>query len=208
MKIQAFAVMVLALGTAVSGNAQAPASKVGIINIQAAIISTKDGKKAAADLEAKFGPKRKEMEAKQAEINSLRDQLQKGQNTLSEEAKQKLVREIDSKTKAFNRAAEDAQAELEQEQQKIFNQLGQRMLAVLDKYAKDNSYALILDVSQQPNPVMFAANGIDVTQEVIKLYDANSSGPASSNTPASTPSTAPAAPPKPAGAQPKPAGAK
>ncbi len=200
------------LGAAVMAPAQTapPSSKVGIINIQAAIVSTKDGQKAAQDLETKFGPRRKEMEAKQNEINGLRDQLQKGQNTMSEDAKNKLVRDIDQKTKSFNREAEDAQAELEQEQQRIFNALGQRLLAVLDKYAKDNGYSLVLDVSQQPNPVMFAANTIDVTQEVIKLYDAAApaagaapaggaaAAPGSGN--AARPATPPpAAPKKPAG---------
>ena len=174
MRVQSMILPAILLGAAVVAPAQTAApTKVGIINIQAAIVSTKDGQKAAQDMEAKFGPKRKEMESKQGEINALRDQLQKGQNTMSEEAKSKLSRDIDAKTKSFNREAEDAQAELEQEQQRVFNALGQKLLAVLDKYAKDNGYSLVLDVSQQPNPVMFAANTIDLTQEVIKLYDAN-----------------------------------
>lgn len=183
MRVQSTILPAIVLGAAALAAAQTAApTKVGIINIQAAIVSTKDGQKAAQDMEAKFGPKRKAMESKQGEINALRDQLQKGQNTMSEEAKSKLARDIDTKTKSFNREAEDAQAELEQEQQRVFNALGQKLLAVLDKYAKDNGYSLVLDVSQQPNPVMFAANTIDLTQEVIKLYDANAPSAAAAPT--------------------------
>jgi outer membrane protein len=196
----------IVLGVAIVAPAQTAApTKVGIINIQAAIVSTKDGQKAAQDMESKFGPKRKEMESKQGEINTMRDQLQKGQNTMSEDAKNKLVRDIDTRTKSFNREAEDAQAELEQEQQRVFNALGQKLLAVLDKYAKDNGYSLVLDVSQQPNPVMFAANTIDVTQDVIKLYDANAGGPATAVPGAAAPTANRPIVPPPAAAPKKPA---
>ena len=71
---------------------------------------------------------------------------------------------------------EDAQAELDQDQNRLLNELGGRMLAVLDKYANDNGFAVILDVSSQQTPVLFAANGIDVTREVVELYNKNAAG--------------------------------
>ena len=163
--------LVLALvGTALA-NAQAATGKVGVINIQSAIVTTKDGQKAAAELDSKAAPKRKTLEAKQNEINALKDQLQKGSNALSETAKQEIVRNIDTKTKSFNRDMEDAQAEVEQDQQKVLQDLGGRIMAVIDKYAKDNGFVLILDVSSPQTPVMFASNTIDVTKDIIDLYD-------------------------------------
>jgi outer membrane protein len=177
-----------------------PQTKVGIIHIQNAIISTKDGQKAAADLTAKFAPRKGDLEKKQSTVAQLQDQLRKGTNTMSEEAKQKLMREIDQTTKSLNRETEDAQAELDQEQNKIMQELGQRIVAVIDKYAKDNGYALILDVSSQQTPVLYATNSIDITQDIIALYDKNSPSAASSAKPATPP---PAAAAKPAAAPPK-----
>jgi outer membrane protein len=177
-----------------------PQTKVGTIHIQNAIISTKDGQKAAADLTTRFAPKKGDLEKKQSTIAQLQDQLRKGSNTMSEEAKQKLMREIDQNTKSLNRESEDAQAELDQEQNKIMQELGQRIMAVIDKYAKDNGYALILDVSSQQTPVLYATNSIDITQDIIALYDKNAPA-ASSATPATPP---PAAATKPAAPAPKP----
>jgi len=178
-----------------------PPTKVGIIHIQNAIISTKDGQKAAAALTAKMMPKKNELEKKQSTIAQLQDQLRKGSNTMSEEAKQKLMREIDQTTKAFNRETEDANAELDQEQNKVMQELGQRIMAVIDKYAKDNGYALILDVSSQQTPVLYATNSIDITQDIIALYDKNAPSASSSANPVMPP---PAAAAKPAAASPKP----
>jgi outer membrane protein len=182
----------IALGTALLAPAQtAPATpaqaKVGIIAFQNAIIATKDGQKAAADLTAKFGPRKSELEKKQSTIAQLQEQMRKGSNTMSEEAKQKLAREIDQTTKSLNRETEDAQAELDQEQNKITQELGQRIMAVMDKYARDNGYTLILDVSSQQSPVLFAASGTDITQDVIALYDKNSPSAAAPAKPATPP---------------------
>ncbi len=162
----------LSAALAVSAQTSAP-TKVGIINIQQAIISTTEGQKAAKELEEKSAPKKKELEKVQAEINAMRDQFSKMSTVGSEEQKRRLAGDIDQKTKSFNRQVEDAQAELDQEQNKVLNELGGRMLAVLDKYARDNGYAVVLDVSSQQTPVLFAATSIDVTREVIDLYNKN-----------------------------------
>lgn len=174
--------------------AQAPPTKVGIININAAIANTKDGQKALQDLETRFAPKKKELEKKQQGIQGLQAQLQKGGTVLSDDQKRRLMADIDSQTKSYNRDLEDASAELEQEQSKLFQELGGKMMSVIDKYAKDKGYAVILDVSNQQTPVLYAANEVDITKEMIEQYD--KAGPMAA--PAAAPAKAPAAPaPKP-----------
>ena len=172
---------------------QSAPSKVGIIHIQNAIISTKDGQKAAAELQGKFEPKRKDLESRQSEIASLQQKLAQGSNTMAETARLTLTRDIDQKTKALNRATEDAEAEFQQEQGKILNELGQRLLQVIDKYARDNGYTLILDVSSPQTPVLYAATGTDVTKDIIELYDKNA--PSANMAPASGAAAKPATPP-------------
>jgi len=175
-------------------------SKVGVIQIQAALAATKEGQKAAAELETKLAPRKRELEGKQSEIKDLQDRLAKGGNTLSDSAKEDLTRNIDAKTKSYNRQLEDAQAELEQEQQKLVNVLGQKMMAVIDKYAQQNGFAIVLDVSNQNTPVLYASNTVDITKQVIDLYD----NTVFTATPAAARPAAPAAS-KPAAAAPTPA---
>jgi len=188
--------------------AQAPVAaptKVAVIQIQAALVSTKEGQKAAAELETKMGPRKKELDGKQAELKDLQEKLQRGGNTLSDSAKEELTRNIDQKTKSFNRQVEDAQAELEAEQQKLLQQLGQKMMQVIDKYAQSNGFSIVLDVSNPNTPVLYASNTIDITKEVIDLYD-KTMGTAPAAAPAKAPAAlAPPAAPKPAAAPPKPA---
>ena len=170
-------------------HAQPQPAKVGVINIQRALVSTKEGQKAAAELQARTDPKRKELERKQNEIQGLQEQLRKQSNTASDEVKQRLMRDIDAKTKSFNRDMEDAQAEADQEQGKVLQELGGKKMAVIDKYARDNGYALIVDVSAQNTPVLFASPSIEVTDEIIAMYDKNA--PAAAQPPAAAPSPKP-----------------
>ena len=194
----------IALAGAAIAFGQAAPVKVGIIHVQNAIISTRDGQKAVADLQNRFTPKKEELDKKQAEIKGLQEQLQRGSNTISEEARNKLIRDIDEKTKRLQRDTEDAQMEFDQEQGKVMQDVGGKLMAVLDKYAKDNGYAVILDVSAQTTPVLWAANGVDITKDVIDLYDKAPAGaPASSS--GAAPSGAVA---KPAGSAPAPSAPK
>jgi len=170
-------------------------TKVGIIHVQNAILSTKDGQKAASELQSRFAPKKAELDKKQAAIATLQEQFRKGSATMSDDAKLKLQRDIDSGTKALNRDTEDAQAELDQEQGKIMQELGQKLMAVLDKYAKDNSFGVILDVSNPQTPVLWASNTVDITNDIVGLYDkANPSGGAGAGA-AAAPAKPTAAPP-------------
>jgi outer membrane protein len=192
--LAATAAVVLAVGA----YAQAP-GKVGVISVQGAIVGTKDGQKAAAALEAKFQPKRKDIEGRQTEVTQMEDQMRKGGNLLTDEKRAQLARDIDEKRKRLNRDLQDAQEEFDQEQQRLLQGLGQRMMAVIEKYSKDNGYSMVLDVSNQNTPVLYASSSIDITQDVISLYDKTSAagGPA---TGAATPpagTTPPPAAPKP-----------
>jgi outer membrane protein len=205
VKKNVFALFLLAAVMAGSARAQAPAAaptKVAVIQIQAALVSTKEGQKAAAELETKMGPRKKELDGKQAELKDLQDKLQRGGNTLSDSAKEDLTRNIDQKTKSFNRQVEDAQAELEAEQQKLLQQLGQKMMQVIDKYAQSNGFSIVLDVSNPNTPVLYASNTIDITKEVIDLYDKTIGSAPAAAAPAKPAALAPPAAPKPAAPKP------
>jgi len=48
------------------------------------------------------------------------------------------------------------------------------MMQILDKYAKDNGYSVILDVSGQQSPVLWATSSIDITKALVDAFNASS----------------------------------
>lgn len=197
MRTSLIAAATLMCAAALGASAQQVPQKVGIISVQGAIVGTKDGQKASQQLDAKFVPKKKEFDARQSEIAQLQDQYNKSGNLMSDDKRNQLARDIDEKKKRLERDMQDANDELQSEQQRMLQSLGQRMMAVIEKYAKDNGYTMILDDSNPNTPVIWASSGIDITQDIIALYDKTSTngGPAVTPTagaPAKTPGTPPA----------------
>ncbi|MBI3666748.1 MAG: OmpH family outer membrane protein [Acidobacteria bacterium] len=173
---QVWMIGVCALVGALAGRGQtqsppAAGTRVGIINIQDAIIRTEEGQKAAKALQEKYAPRQTELEKQRRELEDLQAQLNKGRNTMSEDARNKLIRQIDQKNKALTRDNEDAQAEWQQEENKLINSIGQKMMAVIDKYAKEKGFHIILDISSPQSPVLYAVNTVDITTDIIGLYD-------------------------------------
>jgi outer membrane protein len=191
---QAFPILTVLLALA-GGVASAQTSlKIGVIDMQKALLSTKDGEKAVAEMKAKFAPKQQEFEKRTAELQAMQEKYRKTENTISEEAKANLARDIDATTKNLQRDTDDARQDLEQEQQRVLNELGQKMMQVLQKYSSEKQLTMVFDVSGQPNNILFASNTIDVTRDIITLYDA---APATQVAPPAKPATSSAPAPKP-----------
>jgi outer membrane protein len=203
MILKSLSLAILGLGAALTApmaKAQTPAptgapSKVAVIDIQAAIAQTNDGKKAGADMKTKFTPKQDELQKKQKDIEAMQEQLRKGQNTLSEDNRQKMMRDIDQKNTTLKRDGDDFNQDVQTETQRIMGELYPKMITVLNKYATENGYAVVLDYSSQQTPILFAASSVDITKDIITIYDKTSSFAAPAAQPKMTP---PPAAPKPA----------
>jgi outer membrane protein len=132
----------------------------------------------------------------QKQMEDIQTRMRTGQTTLSDDEKARLAREGDQLQRSYQRKSQDAQDDFNEAQREIVDRIGRKMIDVLSKYSRDNGYSVILDRSGQSSPVIFAANSVDVTQEIIRLYD--QTYPAKSGTttrPPAQPQRAPA--PKP-----------
>lgn len=193
------------VGAAVPLMAQTPAAaptKVCAINLQSAMLSTKEGQAAAEEFRTKFAePKEKELQAKQAEINDLNEKLQRGANTMSQTAQDDMKRQIDRKSTDYKRAVEDYQFDRDEEQRKLLDDLSAKMQSVIDRFAQENGCAVFLDVTNPNSGVMWISNSVDMTRQVVDAYDKAhpSSGATAPAKPATTgvkpPATTPAVKP-------------
>lgn len=190
-------VTVLAISAA---RAQAPAAapssanKVGIVSIQDAIANTNEGKKELEALQQKFSPRQAALQSQNDDLENLKKQLQAQGDKLSDEERNNRVRAATEKQKTLQRNYEDFQGEVQAAEQEILNRLGKKMLDVLEKYAKDNGYAVVMDVSNPQTPVLYANPATNITKPLIEAYNAASPVAAPSPKPATS------APARPSGA--------
>jgi outer membrane protein len=185
-------------GAAANTGAAAPAgSKIGIINIQQAIVGTNEGQRDFGDLQKKFAPTQDKLNALNKEIEGLQNQLRTQGEKMNDDARTTLTKNIETKQKTLQREAEDAQGDFQNQQGEIANKIGGKLMDIIDKYAKQNGYLMILDVSNPQSPVLWAANTTDVTKEIVDAYNAQSGVAAPAAPAAGTPSA-----PRPQGTRP------
>jgi outer membrane protein len=139
--------------------------------VQVAIQSTAEGKQAANELQSQFAPRQTELDNLRKQIEDLQTRLRTTSNTLSDEEKARLSREGDQLTRTYQRKQQDSQDDFNEAEREIVDRIGRKMIDILDKYSKENGYSVVLDTSAQNTPVIYAANTVDVTQDIIKLYD-------------------------------------
>lgn len=190
-------------------------AKIALVAFEQAVIATNEGQRTLAEVQKKYEPKKAQIDALAAEVDSLKKQLQAAPATLSEEERASRLKTIDTKDKQYQRDLEDANTSYQSDLQDAYGKVSQKVYAVMLDYVSKNGYTLLLNVSDQqqaPTPVMWTARdpNADITEAVVAAYNASSgvaaqppSAPSATHPrPATTPHTA--APKPPAAATPKP----
>jgi len=147
------------------------AGKIGVINVRQAIVTTAEGKQASAELQTQFAPRQNELEAMNKQITDLRGRLSAGANTLSDEEKVRLTQQGQRLTQQLDRKNNELNEDVQAAQGDVVDKIGRKMMDVLDRYARENGLVAVFDSSAQNSPILFASTNIDITQEIIKLYD-------------------------------------
>jgi outer membrane protein len=185
--------------------------KVGTINIEQAIFQSNEGQRDFEALGKKLEPKQTELKNQNDEVESLKKQL--NSDKLTEESRSSLVKQIEQKQKALERAVQDARDDAQSQQNEIAQRILQKMAPVIVKYAGDKGFGMIVDTSNPwpQGPVLWAAPSVDITKAIVEAYNIQSGVPAPARPAATKPSTsgATAKPASPAATKPAaPAAAK
>jgi Skp family chaperone for outer membrane proteins len=182
-------------GAHAQGGANAPApAKIGVISLRDAVAATADGKQKVAELQSQFAPKSAELDALRKQIDDLQNRLTALQRTGSDEEKAKISRQGQVLTSRLTRENDNFNEEIQAAQADVFDAIGRRMLDILDRYSRENGFVIIFDKSAQTSPVVTSSPSIDVTQEIVKLYDQQFPVRGAASAPAKQP--APTPPPK------------
>jgi outer membrane protein len=165
-------------GPAAAAAAPAGPVKIAVISFQAAVAKTNEGQRNYADLEKKYAPREAQAKSLNDEIETLTKQLQAQGATLSDVGRANRASTIDDKKKRLERDSEDLRNDGNQDIQGMYNALASKVYDVMSTYAQKQGYTLVLDVSQQQSPVLYALQSTDITQAVVDAYNAKSGVPA------------------------------
>lgn len=152
------------------GSVGAADLKIAYVDIQKAVNecnSGKDAKKAITKEVEKF---QRIIVDRQKELQTMKESLEKQAPMLTPDARATREKEYQNKLREFQRWGEDTQNEINQKRMEMERNISIGLQKVIQKVGADEGYTFILEKNE--NIVLYISKTIDITDRVIKAYDA------------------------------------
>jgi len=144
--------------------------KIGSVDIQKAVNECNAGKEAKKALTKDVEKFQRFIAEKQKDLQDMKELLEKQGSMLSPEAREAREKELQTRLRDFQRWGEDIQNEINQKRIEIERNISIGFQKVIQKLGADEGYTLILEKNE--NIVLFTSKSTDITDLVIKAYDA------------------------------------
>ena len=152
------------------GSVLAADLKIAYVDIQKAVNECNLGKEAKKTIVKEAEKLHRQLTDKQKELQTMKESYDKQALMLTPDARATKEKEIQNKFREFQRWQEDAQNDLNQKRADAERSLYVGLQKVIQKIGADEGYTLILERNE--NIVLYASKAIDITDRVIKIFDA------------------------------------
>jgi len=152
------------------GSVLAADLKIAYVDIQKAVNDSNAGKEAKKAITKDVEKIQHIVVDKQKELQTLKESLDKQALMLTPDARANKEKEYQNKLREFQRWGEDTQNEINQKRMEIERNISAALIKVIQKIGADEGYTVILEKNE--SIVLYAAKSIDITDRVIKAYDA------------------------------------
>ena len=159
--------LVAVLAFAAAATAEAQALKIGFVNFGRLLEESPQAKAAQAALEAEFLPRQRDVAAQRKTLQEKVDKLQKEAAVMSEADRVRTEREVRELELNVNRRFNELQEDLNLRRNEEVGRMQRSLLQEVQAYARANGYQLIVSEG-----VLFAAEGVDITPQVVAAIKA------------------------------------
>lgn len=160
----------LLFGTSVFADAdKAVGLKIGYVDMSSAIRSTQAGKDAEKKLEQEFKKKQEELGAKEGDLKTMLENLEKQANVISPEVRSQKERALQEEQLQYQKMVAESRLAIQQRERELTEPILEKMQKIIDEIAKEKKYDMILQKAEIT--ILWAKPELDLTAEVIKRFD-------------------------------------
>jgi outer membrane protein len=177
------------------GSSASAQMKMGVVDVQRAVMQSEDGLRAQATLKKVFDSRQQELNKRQTDLQKQKEEIDRQKTVLSAQALQKKIDDWQKEMVELQTTFVEYNKELEKKQKELTDPIFERVLGSIKRLAGQDSYDLIVDRAT----VAFARGDLDLTDRVIQLSNGGGGGAAApgATPPAATPKPTTPAPTKP-----------
>lgn len=152
---------------AIAAAAEVPAiKKIAMVDMQRVLNDTKAGQKARKDLESSSKTKQEKLDKKRQKLESDAGKLK----SLSGESLARAQEQLQKESIELQSMLMTLEQELGDQHNKLLEKMYKNAQEIVSKLAKDRGIDLVL--VKDAMTVIYTKDGLDITNEVVKLYDA------------------------------------
>jgi outer membrane protein len=179
--------LLLALA-AVPAAGRAADQKIGYVDLQRALNEVEEGKSAKALLQKDFAEKQKQLDVKKAEFEKLQADFEKQAVVMSEQARKDKAQDLDRRARELQALFVNLQKDLSDRERDATRGIFDRMAAIAREIAEADGFTYVLEKGAG---IVYAPASLDLTNELIRKYNAKYPGGAK-KAEAAAPKSAPA----------------
>jgi outer membrane protein len=145
-------------------------SKIAYVDLQRIAQNSAEGKAAATKIQALQKQKLGEIQEKNKQVEELRKKLEQGGTVLSDSARTQIEKDIDRTSRELQFMQQNAQAEAEQLERELNAEFQRKLNPILEQVGKEKGLHMLFSI--RDNGAVWADTGLDLSEEVIKRFDA------------------------------------
>lgn len=142
-------------------------SKVGYVDLQQVVDQSAYSQRLREKIKEEMMPMGQEIQALSAQVQQLSNKLRQDGMTMQKSDRQKLERNIRSKSMEAKLRQENFREETKMREQEALSQVSQRAIEEVEKIARSEGYNLVV----HSDAVIYATEAIDLTDQVAKAMD-------------------------------------
>ena len=147
----------------------ADGAKVGVVDLQRCLNDSKLGKQFKAEFTGEAEQLKAALENEEAELKTLREELERQGLVLSETAKKEREAAYNKRLDAFKGRFKESQQALQRKDQELTRKVLKGLQGIIGELGDKGGYTLI--VEKQEAGVIFMSSASDITDEVVRRYD-------------------------------------
>ncbi|HXG54803.1 MAG TPA: OmpH family outer membrane protein [Vicinamibacterales bacterium] len=145
-------------------------AKVGYIDIQLIASSSVEGKSASGKIQEWEKKVTAELAEKNKQAQALQTKLQQGGNVLSDSARAQSEKDLQKLQRDLQGLQEDAQRDRGELTAQLQGEFQEKLNPIIEQIATEKNLLMVFSV--RDSGVVWAYNGVDLSAEVIRRFDA------------------------------------
>lgn len=150
-------------------------AEIAVISFSAAVLGTEEAQHDMDALRSKYAPRQQQLQKLNDSVEALRKTLADRATKLTDAERSQKETELNNQEKRLQRDADDFRNDSEAESQQTFQRVAQKVYVFLQTFARQHSYAAVLDRGPDSSPeVLYAATHVDITDQIVQGYNQQS----------------------------------